>query len=43
MKEPQLPQTRLVETTPAILLLADGTMFRGTSIGASGHTVGEVV
>ena len=43
MKEPQLPQTRPVETTPAILVLADGTMFRGTSIGASGHTVGEVV
>ena len=42
MKEPQLPQTRPVETTPAILVLADGTMFRGTSIGASGHTVGEV-
>lgn len=43
MKEPQLPQTRPVEKTPAILVLADGTMFRGTSIGASGHTVGEVV
>lgn len=38
-----MPQTRPVETTPAILVLADGTMFRGTSIGASGHTVGEVV
>ena len=43
MKEPQLPQTRPVETTPAILVLADGTVFRGASIGASGHTVGEVV
>jgi len=31
------------ETTPAILALADGTIFRGTSIGASGHAVGEVV
>ncbi|GGX35196.1 carbamoyl-phosphate synthase small chain [Pigmentiphaga litoralis] len=31
------------ETTPAILALADGTIFRGISIGASGHTVGEVV
>jgi carbamoyl-phosphate synthase small subunit len=31
------------ETTPAILALADGTIFRGTSIGAPGHTVGEVV
>ncbi|UZG45923.1 glutamine-hydrolyzing carbamoyl-phosphate synthase small subunit [Caldimonas thermodepolymerans] len=32
---PQLPQ--------ALLALADGTVFRGTSIGAAGHTVGEVV
>jgi carbamoyl-phosphate synthase small subunit len=28
---------------PAILALADGTVFLGTSIGAAGHTVGEVV
>jgi carbamoyl-phosphate synthase small subunit len=28
---------------PAILALADGTVFTGISIGASGHTVGEVV
>ncbi len=28
---------------PAILVLADGTVFRGVSIGADGHTVGEVV
>ena len=27
----------------AILALADGTIFRGISIGAAGHTVGEVV
>ena len=27
----------------AILVLADGTVFRGVSIGAPGHTVGEVV
>jgi len=27
----------------AILVLADGTVFRGTAIGATGHTVGEVV
>jgi carbamoyl-phosphate synthase small subunit len=32
---PQLPQ--------ALLALADGTVFRGTSIGSAGHTVGEVV
>jgi carbamoyl-phosphate synthase small subunit len=29
--------------TPAILALADGTVFRGISIGAEGETVGEVV
>ena len=28
---------------PAILALADGTVFQGHSIGAAGHTVGEVV
>ncbi len=28
---------------PALLALADGTVFQGISIGASGHTVGEVV
>ncbi|MEN2426247.1 glutamine-hydrolyzing carbamoyl-phosphate synthase small subunit [Chromobacterium vaccinii] len=28
---------------PAILVLADGTLFRGSAIGAAGHTVGEVV
>jgi carbamoyl-phosphate synthase small subunit len=30
-------------TTPAILALADGSVFHGTSIGALGHTTGEVV
>lgn len=29
--------------TPAILALADGTIFKGYSIGAAGHTSGEVV
>lgn len=29
--------------TPAILALADGSIFHGFSIGASGHTIGEVV
>ena len=29
--------------TPAILALADGTLFRGISIGAEGHSVAEVV
>ena len=28
---------------PALLALADGTLFRGVSIGVSGQTVGEVV
>ena len=28
---------------PAVLALADGTVFHGTSIGAAGHTAGEVV
>jgi len=32
-----------VSSEAAILVLADGTLFRGLSIGASGHTVGEVV
>jgi carbamoyl-phosphate synthase small subunit len=31
------------QTYPAILVLADGTVFRGTSIGADGSSVGEVV
>lgn len=29
--------------TPAILALQDGTVFHGTSIGADGQTIGEVV
>ncbi|MBZ0090616.1 MAG: glutamine-hydrolyzing carbamoyl-phosphate synthase small subunit [Sulfuricellaceae bacterium] len=28
---------------PAVLVLADGTVFRGIAIGSEGHTVGEVV
>ena len=31
------------QTLPAILVLADGTVFRGTSIGVASQTVGEVV
>ena len=30
-------------TTPALLALADGTIFHGRAIGAAGHAVGEVV
>ncbi|MGL5005468.1 MAG: carbamoyl-phosphate synthase domain-containing protein, partial [Casimicrobium sp.] len=36
--------TSLIPTTvPAILALADGTIFRGRSIGAAGQTTAEVV
>ncbi|MES2500852.1 MAG: glutamine-hydrolyzing carbamoyl-phosphate synthase small subunit [Pseudomonadota bacterium] len=31
------------KTIPAVLVLADGTVFKGISIGACGHTIGEVV
>jgi carbamoyl-phosphate synthase small subunit len=30
-------------STPAILALQDGTLFRGVSVGAEGKTIGEVV
>lgn len=30
-------------TNPAVLALQDGTIFRGTSVGADGKTIGEVV
>lgn len=43
IKEHELSQTRPLEKTRAMLVLADGTVFRGTSIGADGHSVGEVV
>ncbi|MBI2750275.1 MAG: carbamoyl-phosphate synthase small subunit, partial [Burkholderiales bacterium] len=33
----------LTHQAQAILALADGTVLRGISIGAAGHTVGEVV
>ncbi|MCD6681188.1 MAG: glutamine-hydrolyzing carbamoyl-phosphate synthase small subunit [Burkholderiaceae bacterium] len=33
----------LPESIPAVLALADGTVFHGRSIGAPGRTVGEVV
>jgi carbamoyl-phosphate synthase small subunit len=33
----------LPRTQPAILVLADGSVFRGLSVGAEGMTVGEVV
>jgi carbamoyl-phosphate synthase small subunit len=33
----------VTQTNPAILVLADGTVFRGVSIGAGGSSSGEVV
>ena len=41
--ENPVPAQLLFPQAQAILALADGTVFRGISIGASGHTVGEVV
>jgi carbamoyl-phosphate synthase small subunit len=40
-----LPLSALIADArpPALLALADGTIFRGRAIGADGHTVGEVV
>jgi carbamoyl-phosphate synthase small subunit len=38
-----VPAQLLFPQAQAILALADGTVFRGVSIGATGHTVGEVV
>jgi carbamoyl-phosphate synthase small subunit len=38
-----VPAQLLFPQAQAILALADGTVFRGISIGAAGHTVGEVV
>ncbi len=38
-----IPAALFAPRPPALLALADGTMFRGTSIGAQGGTCGEVV
>jgi carbamoyl-phosphate synthase small subunit len=38
-----LPPFASGPAVPAILALADGTIFKGISIGAAGHTTGEVV
>ena len=38
-----MPAQLLFPQPQATLALADGTVFRGVSIGASGHTCGEVV
>ncbi len=42
-QELPLPPFFSGHTQPAILALADGSIFKGFSIGASGHTLGEVV
>jgi carbamoyl-phosphate synthase small subunit len=36
-------KTAVSKAVPAVLVLSDGTVFHGIAIGASGHTVGEVV
>jgi carbamoyl-phosphate synthase small subunit len=41
--ENPVPAQLLFPQAQAILALADGTVFHGISIGADGHTVGEVV
>ena len=38
-----MPPIFTANRTPAFLALADGTIFKGLSIGADGHTSGEVV
>ncbi|MBI4937230.1 MAG: glutamine-hydrolyzing carbamoyl-phosphate synthase small subunit [Nitrosomonadales bacterium] len=38
-----LEEYPVLQTNPAILVLADGTLFRGISIGADGTSSGEVV
>jgi carbamoyl-phosphate synthase small subunit len=40
---PKNQELAVLSRTPAILVLKDGTVFRGTSIGAEGITTGEVV
>jgi len=37
------PEPFVSQKTPAVLVLADGAVFRGTAIGAPGKAVGEVV
>jgi carbamoyl-phosphate synthase small subunit len=40
---PSQPSNEVTVATPALLALADGNLFHGLSIGATGSTVGEVV
>src|SRR5512139_463918 len=41
--ENRVPPPLLPNQAQALLALADGTVFHGVSIGAAGHTIGEVV
>jgi carbamoyl-phosphate synthase small subunit len=41
--QPSEPLPLLPHLPPALLALADGTVFQGHGVGAAGHTVGEVV
>ena len=41
--EPLTPRTLMGTSTPALLVLADGSVFEGRAIGAHGSAVGEVV
>ena len=41
--EKSLRNRGLLLSTPAVLALQDGTVFRGVSVGAEGKTIGEVV
>jgi carbamoyl-phosphate synthase small subunit len=43
MSAAPIQEPALSVTPPAVLVLADGTVFRGESIGAEGHLAGEVV
>ncbi len=43
MNQPPIPTSPFQEEVPAILALADGSVFHGASIGAVGETAGEVV
>ena len=40
---PRIGASPVSQKTPAVLVLADGSVFRGVAIGAVGQTVGEVV
>jgi carbamoyl-phosphate synthase small subunit len=43
MSAERIRHLRMTDLKPALLALADGSIFRGVSIGVDGQTVGEVV